>query len=504
MELESSRVRDLQLPAGTVTFLLTDIEGSTRLWESAAEAMAMAVPRSYVLIEQAIGRHGGVRPVEQGEGDSVVGAFARASDAVAAALAAQRALRGETWPGGLEVNVRMALHTAEAQLRDEGNYFGAALSRCARLRAIAHGGQVLVSGSTHDLVIDGLADGLALVDLGEHRLRDLGRPERVFALAHPDLPGDFPDLRSLDALPNNLPFQLTSFVGRGSEIAQAPEALDDTRLLTLTGAGGCGKTRLALQVAADVLDRVPDGGWWVELAPLAEEGLVGAAIAEVLGVRPLPGMTPLAAACAHLASRRALLILDNCEHLLAACAQAVEAILHAAPEVIVLATSRAPLGVAGETDWRVPSLSLPSPAASQQSEALSQSDAVRLFIERALKVRPNFAVTNENAPAVAPICSELDGIPLAIELAAARIRVLSVEQIAAGLSDRFRLLTGGAKSGLPRQQTLRASVDWSYDLLSADEQALLRRVSVFAGGFTLDAVEAVCSGDGSIAMPCSI
>ena len=484
------------LPDGTVTFLLTDIEGSTRLWEERAEAMAQAVPAHYALLSEAVGRHGGVRPVEQGEGDSIVAAFTRASDAVAAALEAQRALSVQVWPGRLQLHVRIALHTAEAQLRDEGNYFGVALSRCARLRAIAHGGQILLSRGAHDLVAERLPDGAALLDLGTHRLRDLGRPEHVFALSHPDLPASAEPLRSLDAMPNNLPDQLTSFVGRERELGDVAQALDTTRLLTLTGAGGCGKTRLAAQAAADALDRFPDGAWWVELAPLADPDAVGPTLGDAVGVKPLPGQSSLDAVVAHLAGARALIVLDNCEHLLEVCAGAAEALLHGCRAVTVLATSRAPLGVAGETDWRVPSLSLPSELETEPVDAVTQSDAVRLFIERAMKVRPNFSVDAANAPAIAQICHDLDGIPLAIELAAARVRVLGVEHIAAGLGDRFRLLIGGARSAMPRQQTLRASVDWSHELLSDDERVLFRRLAQFAGGWALDAVEEVCAGNG--------
>jgi predicted ATPase/class 3 adenylate cyclase/DNA-binding CsgD family transcriptional regulator len=484
------------LPAGTVTFLLTDIEGSTRLWASHADAMAQAVPVHYALLSDSVGRHGGVRPVEQGEGDSVVAAFARASDAVAAALEAQLALSAQAWPSGLELRVRIALHTAEAQLRDEGNYFGIALSRCARLRAIANGGQILLSRAAHDLVVDRLPDGVALVDLGTHRLRDLGRPEHVFGLSHPELSVSGAPLRSLNALPNNLPDRLTSFIGRERELEQVAGALSSSRLLTLTGAGGCGKTRLAAQAAADALDRFPGGVWWVDLAPLADPEAIGPAVDEAIGVRPLPGQSSLDAAVMHLAESRALIVLDNCEHLLEESARVAEALLHGCRDLTVLTTSRAPLGIEGETAWRVPSLSLPAELRTEPVEAIAQSDAMRLFIDRALKVRPNFTVSAENAPAIAQICYDLDGIPLAIELAAARVRVLAVEQIAAGLGDRFRLLTGGARSAMPRQQTLRASVDWSHELLSDDEQTLFRRLAVFSGGWTLDAVEEVCSGEG--------
>jgi predicted ATPase/DNA-binding CsgD family transcriptional regulator len=466
------------------------------MWQDEPEGMARAVPEHYALLQEAVARHGGVRPVEQGEGDSIVAAFSRGSDAAAAALEIQRCMRTHGWPEGPVLRVRVALHTAEAQLRNEGNYFGLALSRCARLRELAHGGQVLVSRTTHDLVVDRLPAGARLADRGVHRLRDLGRPEHVHELLDEDDPQEFPPLRSLDVLPNNLPDQLTSFVGRVGELRGIQAALDSTRLLTLTGAGGCGKTRLALQTAADTVDRHLDGSWWVELAPLVSSEQIGPALAGVLGVRPLPGQTALDAAVSHLAGRRALVVLDNCEHLLEASAAVAEAVLRAGPAVVVLATSRAPLGVAGETNWRVPSLSLPAERAHEPIEALAQSDAVRLFIERALKVRPNFAITNDNAPSVAGICHALDGIPLAIELAAARVRLMAVEEIAAALTDRFRLLTGGTRGALPRQQTLRASVDWSFELLSEDERTLLRRLAVFTGGWTLDLAEDVTTGEG--------
>ena len=485
-----------RVPAGTVTFMLSDIEGSTRLWSRFPDTMASAVAQSYATLDRAIADHDGVRPIEQGEGDSVVGAFSRAADAVAAALQAQLELRSVVWPDGLDLRVRIALHTADAQLRDEGNYFGLALSRCARLRSIGGGGQTVLSRTTRDLVVDRLPAGVELIDCGVHRLRDLGRPENVFALVHPDLDGDVGPLRSLDAFANNLPDQLTTFVGRAAELRELGEALAETRLLTLTGAGGAGKTRLALQLAADLLERFVDGVWWVDLAPVSDPQLVGEALAGVLGVRPLPGVSMLDACARYLVSARALVVLDNCEHLLAGCAEIAEGLLHACQDLVVIATSRTSLGVAGETDWRVPPLSLPPPERRRDSlAAVGQSDAVRLFIERARKARPNFAVSNDNAPAVAQICHELDGLPLAIELAAARVRMMSVEQIAAGLGDRFHLLTGGTRTVLPRHQTLRASVDWSHELLSDDERVLLRRLSVFAGGFTLDLAEGVCADE---------
>ncbi len=484
------------LPVGTVTFMLTDVEGSTGVWESAPEAMSAAVGRHYELLDAAIALHCGVRPREKGEGDSVVAAFTRASDALGAALDIQRAFYSERWPAGTSLTLRIALHTAEAQLRDEGNYFGPAVNRCARLRAVAHRGQVVLSRTTRDLVLDRLPDGVELADLGVHRLRDLGRVEHVFGLLHPDLPVTFPPLRSLDTMLNNLPSELTSFVGRRAELTQIDDPLQRARLLTLTGAGGCGKTRLALQAAADAMDRHPDGVWWVELARLEDPTLLPAAVIGALGLREVLDRALQDTLVEHLRDRRALVVLDNCEHLLTACAELADVLLRGCPSLTILATSRAPLGVPGETTWRVPSMSLPAEPQSEPIEALRQSDAVSLFIDRAMQVRRNFTITTANAPAVAQICHDLDGIPLAIELAAARVRMLAPEQIARALSDRFHLLTGGARTAMPRHQTLQASIDWSHELLNDGERTLLRRLAVFAGGWTLDAADQVCPGDG--------
>ncbi|MGH8571704.1 MAG: ATP-binding protein, partial [Gammaproteobacteria bacterium] len=322
----------------------------------------------------------GVRPQEQGEGDSIVAAFRRASAALATALDIQRAFYAERWPEGASLKLRMALHTAEAQLRDEENYFGPAVNRCARLRAVAHGGQVVLSKTTRDLVLDRLPDGVELIDLGMHRLRDLGRSEHAFGLAHPDLPVEFPPLRSLGALSNNLPSELTSFVGRSVELAEVGELLGQVRLLTLTGAGGCGKTRLALQAAAGAMDGHLDGVWWVELARLEDAALVPASVIGAIGVRELPGQGPLGTLVAYLRGRRALLVLDNCEHVLAPCAELADRLLRACPSLTVLTTSRAPLGLPGEAAWQVPSMSLPVDVQRAPVEVLRGSDAARLFI----------------------------------------------------------------------------------------------------------------------------
>ncbi|MDQ4104255.1 MAG: NB-ARC domain-containing protein, partial [Actinomycetota bacterium] len=469
------------LPVGTATFMLTDVEGSTGAPECAAEA-----------IDEAISRYGGVRRRHQDGATNAVAAFTRASDAVAAALDIQRAVHARSRPE--KPTLRIALHTAEAQRCDKGSYFGQAVNRCARLRAVAHGGQIVMSRTTRDLVLDRLPNRAQLADLGIHRLRDLGRPEHVFGLVHPELPTGFPPLRSLDTLLNNLPSELTSFVGRRTELAQVGDLLEQARLLTLTGAGGCGKTRLALQVAADAIHRHPDGVWWAELARLEDPALLPAAVITAVRTSEAPGRPVLDTLVEHLRGRRTLVVLDNCEHLLAACAELADALLRACPSLTILATSRAPLGIPGEITWRVPSMSLPAEPRREPIEALRQSDAVALFIDRALQVHPNFAVTTTTAPTIAQICHDLDGIPLAIELAAARVRMLAPEQISQALTDRFHLLTGGARTVMPRHQTLQASLDWSHALLSDGERALLRRLSVFAGGWTLDAAEQVCPG----------
>jgi predicted ATPase/class 3 adenylate cyclase len=489
-----------------VTLVLTDVEGSTRLWEADADAMERALARHDAIISEAVQRHEGRLLKHKGEGDSAFAVFSRATSALGAALAMQRALASEHWPVGIDVRVRIAIHTAEVELRD-GDYYGPAVNRTARLRGIAHGGQVVISQATAELVRDKLPEGASLIDLGAHRLPDLGRPEVVFGLAHCDFASTFPPLRSLEALPNNLPIQLTSFIGHEHEMVELKGLLGTNRLVTLTGAAGCGKTRLALQLGADMLDSFPDGVWLVDLAPLADPDLLIQEVATTLGVRevfrstmidalessmqPARPLTDLVTEC--LRAKQLLLVLDNCEHLLESAAGLAETLLRKAPVLQILATSREALGVAGEASWRVRSLSVPDPA-QLSSEIGANYEAVQLFVDRARSRLGTFAITPDDAPAVAQICRRLDGIPLAIELAAARVEVLSPKELATRLDDRFRLLTGGSRTGLERHQTLRAAVDWSYDALSTPERALLERLSVFAGGCSLEGAEEVCVG----------
>jgi predicted ATPase len=459
--------------------------------------MGVALARHDAILHEVIGAREG--HIFKTIGDAFCVAFPIGSDALEAAIAAQRRLRAEEWKEIECIKVRMGIHTGSAESRD-GDYFGPVLNRVSRLLAAAHGGQILLTLATEELVRDHLPDGVSLRDLGERRLRDLNRPERVFQVVAPDLPSDFPALRSLEIFPNNLPVQLTSFIGREKEMTEVKRLLGTTHLLTLTGTGGTGKTRLSMQVAADLLDQFPDGVWLIELATIDDGDQVAPAVAAPLQVREEPGQQMLVTLTNFLRTKKLILILDNCEHLIAECARIAETLLRACPGLQILASSREPLGIAGERTWPVPSLSIPESwrdevRGEEAAERLTQYEAVRLFIDRATAVRPQFHVTNQNAPFVAEICWRLDGIPLAIELAAARIRVLSIDQIASRLNDQFRLLTGGNRTALPRQQTLRALIDWSFDLLSDQERILLRRLSAFAGGRTLEAVEAVCSDD---------
>lgn len=485
---------DDNLPAGTVTFLFTDIQGSTRLWEQYPDAMRTALARHDALLRQSMEAQEG--QVFKTAGDAFHAAFAQPEKALAAALAAQAALSAEPWPlpAGASLRVRMALHTGEVERRDS-DYFGAALSRTARLLAAAHGGQTLLSAALASLLPSRLPTDVALRSLGRHRLKDLAQPQEIFQLTHPALPCEFPPLRSLESFTHNLPLQLSSFIGREKELVEARRRLAETRLLTLTGTGGAGKTRLALQVAAEVIEDFPDGVWLVELAPLTDPELLPQAVATALGLGEEGGDRTLAETLADaLRLKSLLLVWDNCEHLIDACARLAETLLRTCPILRLLATSREALEIGGETVLPISSLSLPAGPPLPPTETLAGYESVRLFVDRATTALPAFRLSDGNAPAVAQVCSRLDGIPLALELAAARIRVLTPQQIASRLDDRFRLLSGGSRTALPRQQTLRALIDWSYDLLPPAEQALLRRLSVFAGGWPLEAAETVCAG----------
>ncbi|MGE5264844.1 MAG: adenylate/guanylate cyclase domain-containing protein, partial [Acidobacteriota bacterium] len=493
------------LPTGTVTFLFTDIEGSTLLWQQHPDAMPTALARHHDILRRAFESYQGY--IFQIIGDAFCVAFPTALDGLQAALAAQRALRDEAWGKIGSLRVRMALHTGVAEVcagdYTSGEYASSlTLSRAARLLSAGHGGQVLLSQTARDLVERDVPAGVSLIDLGEHRLKDLQRPERLYQLVSGDLPSDFPPLKSLDTLPNNLPIQLTSFVGRESDVAEVKRLLSTTRLLTLTGTGGTGKTRLSLAAAADLLDEFADGVWLVELAPVADPNLIPQAVADALGVRESAGRPLKTALSDYVRAKQMLLILDNCEHLIDASARLAENFLHISPQLKILTSSREALGVAGEVAYRVPSLSLPKSVdggewrveSERHSPTMAmQSEAVQLFVERARAVQPHFALTGQNAEAIARICERLDGIPLALELAAARVGVFPVDQIAWRLNDRFRLLTGGSRTAMPRQQTLRAAIDWSYGLLCDEERALLRGLSVFAGGWSLEAAESVFS-----------
>jgi predicted ATPase/class 3 adenylate cyclase len=477
-----------ELPTGTVTFLFTDIEGSTRLWETYPEEMQGALARHDSILRDEVLAHGG--HIVKTTGDGIHAVFAQAADAVVAAVAAQRTLSETVWTDVGDLRVRMGMHTGSAEHRD-GDYYGPALNRAARIMAAAHGGQLLVSLATEELARDALDAGLRLVDLGEHRMRDLGRPERVFQVGAPGLPETFPPLRSLENLPGNLPPQLTSFVGRDQDVSAVKQALRESRLVTLTGVGGVGKTRLAIQVAGELTAEFDAGAWVCELAPADDPDVMAQVVATSLRVQPRPGMSALESIADYLRAKNVLVVLDNCEHLLDPAANLAEMLLTECAAVRVLATSREGLGVAGEQVRPLRSLTLPS--GSDSGHDLASSDAVRLFVERARLVAPGFELTDQNATSVAEVCRRLDGIPLAIELAAARVAVMSPGELAQLLDQRFRVLTGGRRRSVERHQTLRAAIDWSYALLSERERSVFDRLSVFVGGFDTDAVRAVVS-----------
>lgn len=474
------------------TYLFSDIEGSTRLWETDPQRAAPALARHDAVSRDVVERHHG--SVVKMTGDGLHAAFDDPADALAAVIELQQALASEE-AGALPLRVRCGLHLGEAQQRDN-DFYGPVVNRAARIMDAAHGGQILLSQAVADRVAQRLPGSTMLRDLGAVRLRDLTGAERLYQVVHPQLRTEFPALRSLASTPNNLPQQLNSFIGREREMREIRALLAANRLVTLQAMGGIGKSRLSVQLAAEVLDEYPDGVWLIELAPLSDPGEVAQAIASVLGVKE-EASRPLAdALAAYVQERRMLLLLDNCEHLVRACADVAKRLLQAAASLKILATSRDVLQVTGETVYHVPPLSVPELRDSAFPDVLTQHEAVRLFVDRAVASQPSFRLQPRNTLAVADICRRLDGIPLAIELAAARTRALPVEAIAARLGERFKLLVTGDQTVLPRQRTLRALIDWSYGLLAESERMLFQRLSVFAGGWTLDAAEAVCGFDG--------
>ena len=466
------------VPTGTVTFLFTDIEGSTRLAQEYSAEMPALLARHHAILYQAIQAHNGF--VFRIVGDSFSAAFHTASDALNAALEAQRLLHQELWSPA-PVRVRMGIHTGRAEWRGKPNepeYEGyATLALTQRIMSAGHGGQILLSQSTYDLTQDRLPENTQLRDLGERQLKDVLRLERIHQLVVPDLPSEFPPLNTLELFKHNLPPELTSFIGRAREMESAKRQLALTRLLTFIGPGGTGKTRLSVQVAADLVGNFKDGAWLIELAPLADPAYIASTIASIFNLREVQGVPLIHTVTDYLRGKQLLLILDNCEHVVEACSHLSERLLHTCPKLKIMASSREALGIDGETVFRVPSL--------------QQAEATQLFVERATKAEPRFQMTEHNASAIAQICSRLDGIPLAIELAAARVKLFTPEQIAQRLDDRFKLLTGGSRTALPRQQTLRALIDWSYQLLNETEQGALRRLAVFSGGWSFEAAEAV-------------
>jgi len=480
------------LPSGTVTFLFTDIEGSTNLAQKYSDKWEPLRERHDSILRDAIETNNGY--IFQIIGDAVCAAFHTAGDALKAALKGQFDLHHESW-GDTAVRVRMGIHTGEAET--DGKDYRGYLTLCLVQRVVSagHGGQILLSHTSENLLRGQLPDDIKLRDMGKHKLKDVPLPSRIFQVVSSGLQTEFPLLRTLSVIPSNLPAQITSFVGREREVADVKKLLLDAHMLTLIGPGGTGKTRLAIQVASDVLGRYPDGVWLVELASIRDPLLVPRTTAIAFGLRDEPQRPVIDMLCDYLREKKMLILLDNCEHLVDACARLAEQVLHAAPKVRILSSSREALDIAGEVTYRVPSLGIPDMEHLPPVESLSQYEAVRLFIDRAISASPTFTVTNDSAPFLAQICHRLDGIPLAIELAAAKIRVLNVEEIAKRLDDRFRLLTGGSRTALERHQTLRAAIDWSYNLLPSPEQILFRRLSVFVGGWTLEAAESICKGE---------
>lgn len=480
-----------RLPSGTITFLFTDIEGSTRLLQQLGEKYTPLLSEHQQILREACETHHGI--VVGTQGDSFFMAFPRATEAIHAVVQSQRALAAHPWTDGVSVRVRMGLHTGEPQVSQLG-YMGMDVHRAARIAAAAHGGQVLLSQTSYDLVESELPEGVTLRDLGEHHLKDLRQPKHLYQLVIEGLPSDFPPLKSLEVSPNNLPIQLTSFIGRSREMAEVKQLLSEGRLVTLTGPGGSGKTRLALQAAAELIESFRAGVFFVALAPITDPGLVASTIAQSLGIAETAGRSMVDGLTDYVQNKSLLLLLDNFEQVIAA-APLVAELLAACSELKILVTSREGLRISGERVYPVPPLALPDLTQLPSLASLSQYAGVELFIKRAQAVKPDFRITDETAPAVAEICYRLDGLPLAIELAAARIQLLPPRAMLARLEHRLEFLTGGGRDLPARQQTLRHAIAWSYDLLNESEQALFRRLSVFVGGCTIDAVEAVAGDD---------
>jgi predicted ATPase/class 3 adenylate cyclase len=482
------------LPTGTITFLFSDIEGSTERWETHRDVMKAAVARHEKLVREAIARYDGY--VFKTLGDAFCSAFDTAQSALNAAVEAQRALGTEDFSAVDGLRVRMGLHTGVAEERD-ADYFGPAVNRVTRLMSIGHGAQVLLSDSTHALVQNDAPQGTTFTDLGLHRLKDLAQPEHVWQVTLNGHKSDFQPLKSLDALPHNLPIQVTSFRGREGDLEDLKAHLVEHRLITLVGAGGVGKTRLAVQLGAEVLDHFPDGVWISDLAPIADAELVSSVVAKALGVSQAQVRLTDESITQSLQGRQLLLVLDNCEHVLETAAALADAIHCHCPNVRILATSRQALGVSGEKVIRLDSLAVPAKLANINPTAALEFGAVALFTDRATLANQSFRLGGDNARIVSDICRRLDGIPLAIELAAARVNVMSVPNLAQRLDERFKVLTGGSRTALPRQKTLTALFDWSYDLLTPEERILFNRVAIFAGSFTQDAAAFVCADDGA-------
>jgi len=482
-------------PSGTVTFLFTDIEGSTRLAQEHPDEMPELLARHNAILTQSIAKvHGFIFRIV---GDAFCAAFNTGSDALLAALEAQRRLQNEPWSPA-PIRVRMGIHTGSAQLTKDPEGQGTSyegygtLALTQRIMSVGHGGQILLSQTAQELVKEGLPQGTELRDMGERRLKDIARPEHIYQVVARGLLSDFPQLTTLEAINHNLPAQLTSFIGRQQEIVEAREALAATRILTFIGPGGTGKTRLSLQVAAEQLSAFKDGVWLIELATLSDAAYILSTIASTFHLREVQSVPLIDTVTDYLRGKQSLLILDNCEHLIESCARLADHFLHACPKLKIITSSREALGIPGETVYRVPSLSLPQNFENLQDVLdLSRYEAIRLFAERAGKANPGFGLTKDNAPYVTQICQRLDGIPLAIELAAARVKMFTAQQIAERLGDRFKLLSGGSRTALPRQQTLRALIDWSYHTLNETEQNVLRSLAVFTGGWTFEAAESV-------------